>query len=434
MTELAPACISPPKPPVTAAKPAARKPAPDAEAPSFEKVLKAKEKEKKQVETEAAKAASTGTAAPASQPDQAEPAGRTDSGETGVNGLDPAKAPAAQAPVAPVKAGGAQAQPPVEPQAAQPGAGEAVKSAAPASDGTKTGEILPLDAQPQVQGGADEGAPALDLEKLAQDKPSLTQAPAPASKDGADQLKPPSPANDFTQVLQALGDKLAVQPQAAAPAAQTAPAQAVESKPADKPAAGKPAVDVDAQPAQGAQGAQPAGAVDKGAAAYALQANPPAKPAEALAGADGRPPLQAAQAADAAGQVARQIDLAVQQGRNTLRMQLRPAELGAIDIRLHTTGQGVNVTVLTEQASTGRLLEAQLSQLRQSLADAGVQLAHVNIGQGAPGQHNGGFDQQSPRPDHSLAHESTGENGERKASALPVRPLLGATGGIDYRI
>ncbi len=75
-----------------------------------------------------------------------------------------------------------------------------------------------------------------------------------------------------------------------------------------------------------------------------------------------------------------QVGLSLQTGRKVARIQLNPQDLGTIDIQLSSDANGVKVTILTEQASTGRLLEREMNTLRQSLQDAGLNLTHLHFG------------------------------------------------------
>jgi flagellar hook-length control protein FliK len=140
------------------------------------------------------------------------------------------------------------------------------------------------------------------------------------------------------------------------------------------------------------------------------------------------------QAATLAQQIHEGMEASIRQGKSTLRIQLSPQELGAIDIRLVSGPTGVSMTIIAEQASTGRLLEAQINQLRQNLADTGVQLSNLNINQhsqtnlanqGSNSQTNQQFSgNRFRRPFDTDASEDSGV-------ALQVnRPQR----GIDYRV
>lgn len=89
-------------------------------------------------------------------------------------------------------------------------------------------------------------------------------------------------------------------------------------------------------------------------------------------------------------EIARAIELSQQTGKTFVRIHLNPQDLGMIDIRLSSSSSGVGVSILTEHSSTGRLLEAQMEQLRQTLGDAGIQLTNMDIGSRGQGQQEQG--------------------------------------------
>lgn len=93
--------------------------------------------------------------------------------------------------------------------------------------------------------------------------------------------------------------------------------------------------------------------------------------------------------------VIRQLNGKLKSGLTSMRLQLNPDSLGAIDVEVVKDVQGVRVTFFAEQSSTGKLLETQLTQLRQSLVDSGVQLSNVNISQHSYSGQEGGFQQQN---------------------------------------
>lgn len=144
-------------------------------------------------------------------------------------------------------------------------------------------------------------------------------------------------------------------------------------------------------------------------------------------------PVQGRALVDMVHQIARQMEVSIQQGRSSLRVQLHPQELGGIDIRFASSSQGVSVTVYAEQASTGRLLEAQLNQLRQSLSEAGVTLAQLNIHHESPShQPQGGFNGHSPRGrSYNGGDVEHGGNGFVERAGLWQNLSLS---GVDYRV
>ena len=131
-------------------------------------------------------------------------------------------------------------------------------------------------------------------------------------------------------------------------------------------------------------------------------------------------------------QITSQVKARIKSGETSISMQLNPGELGKIEVQMTHSAQGVSVSFITEQASTGQLLESQMSQLRQSLKEAGVQLTNLNISQHhQPNQEGGSFKQgqpfvQNPRRDVSQPEES--------AERMRPQRLGGQTSEIDYLI
>ena len=117
-----------------------------------------------------------------------------------------------------------------------------------------------------------------------------------------------------------------------------------------------------------------------------------------------------------------------------MRLQLNPKELGGIEVDMVSSPQGLHVTFFAEQASTGRLLETQLNQLRDSLVDSGVQLSGLNIGQhNTQGQKGGGFSQEpssAPWPNEIFVEESRA--GVTETSAAERQ--FGQSSEVDYRV
>ena len=148
-------------------------------------------------------------------------------------------------------------------------------------------------------------------------------------------------------------------------------------------------------------------------------------------------PQISAQAADVVQQIMRQMSATLQSGPASMRLQLNPKELGAIDVQMVKNAQGVSVTFFAEQASTGRLLETQMNQLRQSLTDSGIQLSNLNIGQhGQFGQQAGSFRQGSQFAGYPNSNAGTAQPEAKPEIDNRLRPerIPGQLLGVDYRV
>jgi flagellar hook-length control protein FliK len=69
-----------------------------------------------------------------------------------------------------------------------------------------------------------------------------------------------------------------------------------------------------------------------------------------------------------------------------LRMTLRPQELGEVVVRLQVTEQGATATLVAHNADGARMLAESASELRQALADRGLQLDRLDVSTGGRGE------------------------------------------------
>ncbi|MFN8383457.1 MAG: flagellar hook-length control protein FliK [Anaerolineales bacterium] len=133
---------------------------------------------------------------------------------------------------------------------------------------------------------------------------------------------------------------------------------------------------------------------------------------------------------DVVGQITSQMKTHIKSGETSIRMKLNPEELGAIEVQVTRNSQGVSVSFIAEQSSTGQLLESQAGELRQSLKDAGVQLTNLNIGQHhQPNQEGGGF-----RQSQQFVQTSQRDAPQMKTDEDIQTKQDGLTSEIDYLV
>jgi flagellar hook-length control protein FliK len=137
--------------------------------------------------------------------------------------------------------------------------------------------------------------------------------------------------------------------------------------------------------------------------------------------------------AELVDQVVHQLNGRLKSGPTSMHLQLNPEELGAIDVELIRDSQGVSVTFYAEHSSTGKLLETQLSQLRQSLMDSGVQLSGLNIGQHNHSRQEGGFPHQNTYFARSSPREAPSSRANTNEHPHPTR-VAGQLSEVDYLI
>jgi flagellar hook-length control protein FliK len=78
-------------------------------------------------------------------------------------------------------------------------------------------------------------------------------------------------------------------------------------------------------------------------------------------------------------QVIRQIQFVVDRGHSETTIQLHPENLGAMRISLVVEDQTVTARITVEHDETRKLIEASLPQLKQSLADSGLQASRIEV-------------------------------------------------------
>jgi flagellar hook-length control protein FliK len=139
------------------------------------------------------------------------------------------------------------------------------------------------------------------------------------------------------------------------------------------------------------------------------------------------------QASEVIQQILHQLNARVTSGPGTMRLQLNPRDLGAIEVQMVSSPQGVKVTFFAEQASTGRLLEADLNQLRQTLTEAGVQFTGLSLGQHSQPRQAGGFLQENPPFAQAPPHEVFPDGSAARKEPLAA-PVSAPVGEVDYRI
>ena len=90
-------------------------------------------------------------------------------------------------------------------------------------------------------------------------------------------------------------------------------------------------------------------------------------------------PPQSGRAGEILRQVAEHLKPAVQSGQGEVRIQLHPAELGRVDLRLTVENGSLSARFLVQNGEVRQVLESSLPQLRQSLADQGVRVDLLNV-------------------------------------------------------
>ena len=297
-----------------------------------------------------------------------------------------------------------------------------------------------------VTGSADtartQPAQTLSSEPFVRVQPEVepVEEPAPESKAGLPAAAEPVETTvDAGKVERNEADRSEVAVRGKTAVTEAAPAQAAESASPtvpvgkeERPLSAPSAVDI-SDPAVQDRPVDPVTArveSSSGAPAQPVSSQPPGHMPESML--VGERAAQAVEAKDQGVlmQMVRTIQTSVQQGQSSMRLQLNPQELGSIDVRLVSNPQGVGVTVYADQASTGRLLEMQIDQLRTALQDAGVQIAHLNVFQQSQQRHEAPADWS--RKLHGRKQPPYAQQAQQPAQAVEGLRLEQSV--VDYRV
>lgn len=137
-------------------------------------------------------------------------------------------------------------------------------------------------------------------------------------------------------------------------------------------------------------------------------------------------------------QIVQETAFSLKAEKSSLHLQLNPQDLGTIDIHFSSDEKGVGITIMTEHASTGRLLESQIDTLRQSLNDAGLNLSHIDFGMKGQSGQNGQSQPQFNQQDQSQIVRNLFQrqwNGESTETSSSFSQRLSLTpSSIDYLV
>ena len=243
----------------------------------------------------------------------------------------------------------------------QPAAAGATSLGAVFGKGTAPGNLI-LAAGGQVGGQGQNGNSGSQSNLGGQNGQSPTQLPTQPLQAQADPAAVQARAEQFAAALNGQGAGQAAGREMAGRAGQAAGAEALRAEAAG--AASQAPGQSAAQAAQATNGqptatqlAQQADQAHKSAQTQAQQA-----PQQARAPLP-QPPVE---------QVAVRIASMAKDGMDQIRIQLEPADLGRVDVRLHMQDGAVTATVMADNQDTLDLLQRDSRSLQQALQDAGL--------------------------------------------------------------
>ena len=168
----------------------------------------------------------------------------------------------------------------------------------------------------------------------------------------------------------------------------------------------------------------------------------PAQPAQTAARTEGSPvspvtprfvdprTLQTLEAQRAS--VFKQIAMRVTPERGEMRMRLDPPELGHLDLHMVVEKSGsARLQIVAERPEVVAILERHLGELKQTLADQGIDVAEAEIQFGQRGQAKGGLGEPESGSEFGQ-HDDTHSAEESEASDGIRNPGYITADGLDY--
>jgi flagellar hook-length control protein FliK len=292
------------------------------------------------------------------------------------------------------QAGIAQAAPKAEaPVAPVPGGAEGPQNQAPAAPAAE-GDVPPADADVPAQPAATETVPADGEPVTDEDAP----ATGPQQHNGRENGKGQGRPDSRSDAPRADGPS----PQAG-PVAHAATTAAHASRTERAPGARSPVSEAVAQAkAPEAPPSAPAGSTTAGAPVESAPAEPAA-------------PRGAVRLHQVPSTVETALQLASSKGITRARLQLHPAELGAIELHLRHTANGMTARVVADSAEAVTMLQQAFDDLKRNLEEAGIGIVDVEITargdqRSASRSFAGAFGETGDRP-------RGGRDGDRRAPA-----------------
>ena len=136
--------------------------------------------------------------------------------------------------------------------------------------------------------------------------------------------------------------------------------------------------------------------------------------------------------ADKMGQaVGQRILSEMEKGQWHLKLQLRPATLGHIEVEMRMRSGEFDAVFTAPNATTRDLLQDGMGKLRETLAQMGMDVANIHVGNGQTGQSGGDSTPGTPKGKTSRVEASTPESTAETTRAPRVKD---PTDGLDVLV
>ncbi len=131
-------------------------------------------------------------------------------------------------------------------------------------------------------------------------------------------------------------------------------------------------------------------------------------------------------------QVSKSLVRAINQGESTLRIQLKPPELGRLMIIINNSGNNIKVNIVTENHAAREMLASNVNELRATLSNSGVNLERFDVDMNSnfrqsmadaknqSGQFSGQFSRRNKNKDNDFSDQAEGGNINESISVFDI--------------
>jgi len=121
----------------------------------------------------------------------------------------------------------------------------------------------------------------------------------------------------------------------------------------------------------------------------------------------------------------------IEKGQWHLKLQLRPATLGHIEVEMRMRSGEMDATFTAPQALTRELLQEGMSRLKDTMSQMGMNVANLNIGDGQTQQRGG---ESTPRSSAPAGSKNTSTPGQTETMATSAPRAKNSADGLDVLV
>ena len=133
-------------------------------------------------------------------------------------------------------------------------------------------------------------------------------------------------------------------------------------------------------------------------------------------------------------QLSKDLESFAKSGQQMLRVQLHPESLGRIELQLTSDWQGVRIVMNADQPSTAFMLEHHLGELKETLQQAGVNLAGLSVNSGNSQSNPNGTSSHHPAYPGNRSLNGQTEIPDLTMENSMMHWTLDSSSQLDYRI